>query len=515
MKMLKSRADITIGGGAAGASKTFSMLMRRTRHMHIKNFYSLILRRTTPQIRNPGGLWDAAEQIYPLLGAKPNKSMLTHTWPSGASSKFSHLQHEKNLEDYQGTEIPAIGFDELTHFTKKMFFYMLSRNRSTCGVKPYMDAGCNPDPDSFVADLIDWWIGEDGFPIAERSGVLRYFTQISGNYVWGDTAREVYDQAKAHIDNSLEKAKGRVTAKDLIKSITFIHGSVYDNIELLDKNPEYLGNLLSLPKDEQRMLLDGNWKIRLDGTEIYRHKKFEQMFNNTHIIPIGDAFITADIAMKGADCFVVKVWKRGFVKGSDTGLYTPDGQLIPSTCEPTGKVLVDIDIMEKSDGADIITLINKFAATYGVEPENIAYDSDGVGQFVDGFIPGAYSFVNNARAYNEENYNSLKDQVYFKSADAVNFGLYHVLPDVANREFNIKSRKKGALTVKKILFSEMRVMKRDKVNHDGKLRIEGKDKQKENLGFSPDFMDAFAMVEVWDCMPYVGIEETEHDHWMV
>ena len=47
-----------------------------------------------------------------------------------------------------------ICFDELTHFTAHQFFYMVSRNRSTCGVRPYIRATCNPDADSWVADFL-------------------------------------------------------------------------------------------------------------------------------------------------------------------------------------------------------------------------------------------------------------------------------------------------------------------------------------------------------------------------
>ena len=35
---------------------------------------------------------------------------------------------------------------------------MVSRNRSTSSVKPYIRATCNPDADSWVADFLAWWI---------------------------------------------------------------------------------------------------------------------------------------------------------------------------------------------------------------------------------------------------------------------------------------------------------------------------------------------------------------------
>src|SRR6516225_5233687 len=64
---------------------------------------------------------------------------------------------------------------------------MVSRNRSTCGVRPYIRATCNPDADSWVAEFISWWIDPvSGRPIPERAGVLRYFVRIAEKIVWAD-----------------------------------------------------------------------------------------------------------------------------------------------------------------------------------------------------------------------------------------------------------------------------------------------------------------------------------------
>jgi hypothetical protein len=74
--------------------------------------------------------------------------------------KFSHLRFDTTVYDWQGAQITLICFDELTHFTAHQFFYMVS-NRSTCGVRPYIRATCNPDADSWVADFLAWWIDQE------------------------------------------------------------------------------------------------------------------------------------------------------------------------------------------------------------------------------------------------------------------------------------------------------------------------------------------------------------------
>jgi hypothetical protein len=119
--------------------------MEPLRHIANENFGGLIFRRTSPQITNEGVLWDEAGKLYPLLAGNPRIGNLECRFPSGASVSFRHLQHEATKFDWQGAQIPFIGFDELTHFTKSQFFYMLSRNRSTCWGSALHPATCNAD----------------------------------------------------------------------------------------------------------------------------------------------------------------------------------------------------------------------------------------------------------------------------------------------------------------------------------------------------------------------------------
>lgn len=47
--------------------------------------------------------------------------------------------------------------------------------------------GFNPDADSWVADFIKWWITpETGYPIPERSGVIRYMVRLNDEIIWGE-----------------------------------------------------------------------------------------------------------------------------------------------------------------------------------------------------------------------------------------------------------------------------------------------------------------------------------------
>src|SRR5438067_9428389 len=139
----------------------------------------------------PGGLWDESQNFYPRLGGTPHLRAQEWRWPRGGKIKFSHLQLRTTVHDWQGAQITLICFDELTHFTAHQFFYMVSRNRSTCGVRPYIRATCNPDADSWVAEFLAWWIDpETGLPIPERAGMLRYYVRIAGRIAWAERPEE-------------------------------------------------------------------------------------------------------------------------------------------------------------------------------------------------------------------------------------------------------------------------------------------------------------------------------------
>lgn len=478
LDFLSTKADIAIGGAAAGVGKTFVLLMEPLRHKDKKGFGAVTFRRTSPQIKSEGALWDTSTTLYPHAGGIPKESTLE--WDFGESKlKFSHLEYEKNVFDWQGSQIPLICFDELTHFTRRMFFYLLTRNRSTCGVNPYVRATCNPDPDSWLADFLAWWIDQEtGFPIPERNGVLRYMVVDGDSTIWGDTVQEVIDKAWYMLEPVVQRSG--IDPKEFVKSVTFISGSIYDNKKLLEANPAYLGNLLSQDEATQAALLHGNWKQVLNENDVYDYSAFRGMFENTYEVNRTGRYITADIAMKGSDKFIVGVWY--------------------------GYELTDILIMPKSNGKQVVDAIKAMAVKHKVQNHHIAFDNDGVGSFVDGFIVGAKEFNNGSSPLPEPgnkqkdlkgkeikpNYMNLKTQCYYRSGSNVNKGLFKISEEVANRMYD------STMTIRQRFLHERKAIKRSKADFDGKLRIIGKDEMKVILGGeSPDVMDMFMMREIF------------------
>ena len=257
-RFLSSPADIAIFGGAAGGGKTFGLLLECLRHINNPDFGAVIFRRTLKQVTSEGGLWHVSQNLYRSLGAEPKESNLTWKFPSGARVAFACLDHEEDKRNWDGTQISLICFDELTHYSCSQFFYMLSRNRSTSGVKPYIRATTNPDANSWVTEFIKWWIDEEtGYPIPERSGVVRWFYHVDNTLYWYDTKSEAM-QAHPDFSNLAEP-----------KSVTFIPSRLEDNPSLLEKDPGYRANLLALPLVDRERLYGGNWKIVEAGGNMF------------------------------------------------------------------------------------------------------------------------------------------------------------------------------------------------------------------------------------------------------
>lgn len=221
---------------------TYSILLDALRYVNNPKFGAVVFRREGVQIRSEGGLWDTSTQIFPHVGAVPREHNLDWKFPSGASVTFNALQHETDILNWQGSQICGIYFDEATHFSRKQFIYMMSRNRSDCGIKPYIRLTFNPDPDSWVFDLFGPWVNPEHPKFGAKGGDILWMKNVKGEFTW--------------------VPEGTPNAK----SITFIPSLVHDNKKLLEANPEYLDNLQNLADTDRERLLEGRWtSLRTEG----------------------------------------------------------------------------------------------------------------------------------------------------------------------------------------------------------------------------------------------------------
>ena len=257
----ESPAQVIFYGGAKGGGKSFWLLMEALKWYDRSDRGAIIFRRTYTELKDEGGLWSEACKLYPLLGGEPVESKMTVSFPSGHKVQFRHLQHEKDAQAWNGKNIGDVSFDELTFFTEQQFWILLSCMRAHGDAR--FRGSCNPDPTSWVAKFVEWYLDAAGFPVPERSGVVRWFGRKDGKLVWF-SSRE--DALYAGVEHPM--------------SFTFIAAKLTDNPALLKKSPQYLANLKALGPVEQARFLGGNWKVRAASGDYFQEPWFPVWSSN-------------------------------------------------------------------------------------------------------------------------------------------------------------------------------------------------------------------------------------------
>jgi len=490
-KFISSPAEVAIGGGAAGCGKTFGLLFIPFWMLpRNDNVQATIFRKQHKQIIATGGIWDSSVQLFSILSDDYRPRILLgdheYRFKNGSRLKFDHLSNPDTHLGYQGAEIAMIGFDELTHFSKAQFFYMLSRNRSTAVRIPFTRCTTNPQGDGWVKDMVSWYLYPEDhkdetkadYPIPERSGVIRYFTSFEDEQIWGATRQEVLDKLPKSVLSEYDKS--------LIKSFTFIPGLLEDNQILEKANPQYRASLMALSATDRAQLLGGRWRnIDNDKDPLFEHSAIVDLFSNTFVSPTGKRYLTTDIALEGRDRFIIVVWD--------------------------GWVILKIYEYSKTDGLDVLNIIREMANRWRVPYRNIAFDAAGVGGYLKGFLKTAFSFFGQAAPMIEDHirdakkqgmdkpkYKNLRTQCYYYLARKMN--------DCEIYASNCTDHQKV------MIGEEFRATKKAPTGPDGKLRILAKDEISAIIKRSPDYADTISMRAVFDFKPTVKGRKVQVSH---
>jgi phage terminase large subunit len=237
---------------------------------------------------------------------------------------------------------------------------------------------------------------------------------------------------------------------------------------LIDDNPfisrHYRENLMRLDESSKQRLLYGNWEYDNDPTTLIQYEKILDCFSNG-FIPTGERFITCDVARFGSDKTVIGLWI-----GHRVELFSFHGLSVIETAEK----------------------INDLRQRHRIAVSKIIADEDGVGGGVVDIL-ACNGFVNNSRPLpnpitrEDENYNNLKSQCYFRLAERINSsGLYIDCKDIE---------------MKAQIIQELEQVKQYNMDKDGKRQVLPKDKVKEIIGRSPDFSDTLMMREWFELEP--------------
>lgn len=233
-QFINSEAFETLFGGAAGGGKSYGQLVDALLYaLKYSRSKQIIFRRTFPDLEK--SLIRVSLEFYPREVASYNSSKHIWTFKNGSIIDFGYIDSENDVYQYQSAEYDIIRFDELTHFTKYMYTYMISRCRGANPYPKHIKSSTNP------GGVGHSWVKERFIDVGEPNKI-----------------HEVI------LDNGKKN------------TVIFIPSFVQDNMFLLNNDPDYVNRLELLPEKERQALLYGDWDI-FDG------QFFTEFNRNIHV----------------------------------------------------------------------------------------------------------------------------------------------------------------------------------------------------------------------------------------
>lgn len=238
----------------------------------------------------------------------------------------------------------------------------------------------------------------------------------------------------------------------------FIQALPTDNPHL---PPSYLKSLLVLDNNSKQRLYYGNWEYDNDPSALISYEAICDYFNGNHVKEGNKSYLTIDVARKGKDKTVFRVWK-GF------------------------KCIKRI-AQDKSKINEIVDLAHELQLEYHIPNSRTIADEDGVGGGVVDYL-GCQGFINNSKPIKDWdcedldiNYDNLKTQCTMRMAMRIEARTVTEICD--------------DLDIIELISEEMEQVKEKDIDKDGKRRLNGKDVVKDMIGRSPDDLDSIMMRE--------------------
>ena len=211
---MDSAASEVLFGGAAGGGKSYAQVIDALIFaITYKGSKQLILRRTLPELNK--SIIRTHLEIYPKSLYKYSASNHSGKFFNGSIIDFGYCDSENDVYKYQSAEYDVIRFDELTHFTRQMYIYLLSRVRGANSYPKQVKSSANP------GGVGHCWVKERFIDIGPP-----------GNIYKGEHGDRV-----------------------------FIPSLVTDNSFLLKADPNYIKRLQNLDEKDRKALLYGDWDI--------------------------------------------------------------------------------------------------------------------------------------------------------------------------------------------------------------------------------------------------------------
>ena len=232
---------------------------------------------------------------------------------------------------------------------------------------------------------------------------------------------------------------------------------------LVQENPfiekDYVKALESTTdKTKKERLLKGNWDYDDNPAMLCSYDAISAVFSNDLARAGANHYLTADIARFGSDRARVAVWRNW--------------------------TILEVISFDVSKTTEIQTAINHLRQKYRIPKTRAIADEDGVGGGVVDNC-GILGFTNNARPFDDENYNNLQSQCAYRLAEHINNSEVSIDCDLSEDE-------------KDEIINELQQLQTHDADSDGKLKIKQKELIKQDIGHSPDWRDLMLMRSYFD-----------------
>lgn len=240
-----SPADILFFGGSGGGGKSDLLLgLALTRH-----HTSVIYRREGTQHQ---AMIDRMAEILRTRKGFSSQPVMKWSLPGNRKLEFGACPDPGDEQKQQGRPRDFIGFDEITHFLKHQFTFLIGWNRTTRGGQRCRVVCTGNPPQSedgrWVIDYWGPWINPK-HPKPAQPGELRWYTTIDGKEV------ECHDGTQFYHNGELITPKSR----------TFIPSSIDDNPFLIQAG--YKSTLQALPEPLRSQILMGDFTAGIQDSE--------------------------------------------------------------------------------------------------------------------------------------------------------------------------------------------------------------------------------------------------------
>lgn len=221
---LNSDEYAVLFGGARGGGKTDALLAYGiSRAIEHPGSNRLFIRRSFAQLAEVGAAIDRSQQ---LLHGKAHWSASTYTWTfkNGSKLKFGHLSDVSAIENYLGAQADDILIDQAEQITEDEYGKLKGSNRATVsGLSPTMRLSANP-----------------------------------GGVGHGWVKATFIDAAPSNTRYELQFGNRRDGSPNMV-SHRFVPSKVWDNQELLSRDPDYVSRLLQSGKALAQAWIEGEW----------------------------------------------------------------------------------------------------------------------------------------------------------------------------------------------------------------------------------------------------------------